>query len=363
MKYSMSDYLNVAGPRLSPELISPEAFAEIQDKVAILPPCAGSGFECRLGEIEPRADFLMRIQTFDGSRAAFAGRNPDVAPPAVLLRDPVWQRVHHFCSQWANPEHPLHTLVKDFWLEFDVSSSPPALPTPSIFFGPRPEHEDQQSIVALATGIMRGLPEPTPVPPSVQRCYEALPRGSAVYQVGMMLSRQSDALRLCVMGIAPSRLGAYLHDIGWSGPRAELEALVASLTPSIHRICLALDVGEAVEPKVGLECYMDEHNLRSYKAKWAPFLEKLCERGLCRPEKRDGLLSWFGISTHQADEALWPSNLLQASSARTDGALSTFIRYLNHIKIVFTPGKPLEAKAYPGLMHSWGLVRASAAQT
>ncbi|WNG36513.1 hypothetical protein F0U61_24660 [Archangium violaceum] len=360
MKYTMLDYLRVAEPHLPAELVSPEAFADIAPIARALPPCTGSGFECRLGEPDARADFLVRVQTHDGTRGAFAGRNPDVRPPAELLENPVWRRVFDFCARWSNPENPLHADVEDFWLEFDVAGRPTTAPTPAIFFGPRQEQPEPLNLVALATGVMRGEPGPATLRDSVRRCYEALPPGGSVYQVGMMLSRPIDALRLCVRGIPTPRLTGYLREIGWDGPTGELDALLSSLAPHTDRICLALDVGERVFPKLGLECYVDALTLGGFKERWKPLLEHLVGRGLCRPEKRDALLSWMGLSDHRTERERWPPNLVRGAEAQGPGTVSLFMRYLNHVKLVFQPGAPLEAKAYPGLKHLWGRAQASA---
>jgi hypothetical protein len=361
MKYSMLDYLRVGEPHMPSVLVSPEALADIAPIARALPPCTGSGFECRLAEPEAKADFLVRVQTHDGTRTAFGGRNPDVRPPPELMDNPVWRHVFDFCARWSNPEDALHADVEDFWLEFDVAGRPTTAPTPAIFFGPRQGLEKPLELVALATGVMRGEPGPAALRASVRRAYEALPAGGNVYQVGMMLSRPIDALRLCVRGIPTTGLTAYLRDIGWDGPSGELDALLASLAPHTDRICLALDVGERVFPKLGLECYVDALTLGGFKERWKPLLEHLVQRELCRPEKRDALLAWMGLSDHRTERERWPANLVRGAEAQGPDTLSLFMRYLNHVKVVFQPGAPLEAKAYPGLKHLWGRASARAA--
>jgi hypothetical protein len=355
----MLDYLRVAEPHLPPALISAEAFADIAAIAGSLPPCSGSGFECRLGEASAQADFLVRVQTTDGTRTVLAGRNPDVRPPEALLEDPVWRHVRDFCGRWSTPGDSLNTRVEDFWLEFDVAGRPTRVPTPAIFFGPRLDHPEPLGIVAEATGIMRGEPGPSPVRDSVRRCYEALPPAGAVYQVGMMLSRRTDALRLCVRGVPTAGLTGYLRRVGWDGPADELDAVLAWLAPLTDRVALALDVGERVHPKVGLECYVDALSLAGFQRRWTPLLNHFVERGLCRPEKRDAVLGWAGLSNHREAPERWPHNLRQAAEAQGPTVASVFMRYLNHVKLVFQPGAPLEAKAYPGFKHLWGRTRPS----
>jgi hypothetical protein len=49
----------------------------------------------------------------------------------------------------------------------------------------------------------------------------------------------------------------------------------------------------------------------------------------------------------------WPAALRQASQLLGGRSLSTFVRSLHHVKIVYRPGEPLEAKAYLAGNHHW----------
>ena len=62
-----------------------------------------------------------------------------------------------------------------------------------------------------------------------------------------------------------------------------------------------------------------------------------------------------------ADTGLLPCPDVSGGPAQGPDTLSLFMRYLNHVKVVFQPGAPLEAKAYPGLKHLWGRASARAA--
>ena len=65
---------------------------------------------------------------------------------------------------------------------------------------------------------------------------------------------------------------------------------------------------------------------------WGPFLARLCEAGMCRPEKMEALLAW-------------PGREFVFCGPDTFGVLTG----LHHIKVSFDsgPGAATEAKAYP----------------
>jgi hypothetical protein len=176
--------------------------------------------------------------------------------------------------------------------------------------------------------------------PAVERrlrhCLEALPPGAHVFQVGVALGRRTEALRLCVQGLACALVPAYLADAGWRGGRMEpLIRLLSELSGLVPRIALHLDVAELVLPKVGIECWPEEEPPFSALTVWRRFLRHLVEVGLCVPEKSTALLAWPG---HVEREVVWPG---------------VFIRALSHAKVVWQPDRALEAKVYLGLAHRW----------
>ncbi|RKH35007.1 hypothetical protein D7V93_43435, partial [Corallococcus llansteffanensis] len=309
MRLSMEDYLRLAVPFVPPALVSAEALRPILDIARQLPPCASSGFECRLGDDAPVADFLVNLLPDDGTRAAFAGRHPDYHPPDAFLQSPVWQRVRDFCRAWAHPETPLNRRVRDMWLEFDLQELASEVPIPGVFFGPEQPPVDLPGTVRASLELLRG-PGHAQLPPALTRCLELLPGPPRVEQVGMMFSRQTDALRLCLRGVPLAQLGSSLRRAGWSGQPAELDALVEDARPFIDEVTLDVDVGDDLHPKLGLECILDRD---PSPARWKRWLDHLVANGLCTPLKRDALLTWPGMSSPLNHPGPWPENLVRAS--------------------------------------------------
>ena len=131
-----------------------------------------------------------------------------------------------------------------------------------------------------------------------------------------------------------AQAGIYLAELGWRG---DIEDMVRTLAPFgtfATNMALAIDIGAGVGPKIGLECYMDERRRPQATASWIGLLDELVAQGMCTPAERDALLAWPGVE--QTTQFIW---------ART------FTRGLNHLKVVYQPGRPVVAKAYWGFIH------------
>ncbi|MCP3100114.1 hypothetical protein LZ198_14655 [Myxococcus sp. K15C18031901] len=347
MSRSMEDYLRLAVPSVPSALISAESLAPILALARRLPPCSSSGFECRLGDDAPVADFLVNLLPADGSRAAFAGHHPDHQPPDAFLHSPVWQRVRDYCRAWAQPDSPLHQRIRDMWLEFDQEQFHSPVPIPGVFFGPEQPVADIAATVCDSLALLRG-PDRAALPPALQRCLERLPGAPRVEQVGMMFSRQTDALRLCIRGVPLRGLGEALRHVGWEGQAGPLDAVLERTLPFVDDVTLDIDVGDGLHPKLGLECILDKD---PSPARWKRWLDQLVEDGLCTPAKRDALLTWPGMLTALNTRG-WPENLLRASE-QLPGVHSGFARRINHLKLIHQPGQPLQVKAYLAFRHFW----------
>lgn len=363
---TLEETLNlVVAPYISSQLISPAHLSHINQVARILPGAMTSffGFECRLGESAPRADFLACINVADGGREILAGQHPTADLPATLFDHPVWQRVRQFSSHWADANSMLYEQADNVWIEFDVDGPPPTIPVPSLFFGPKGiqsqivslAHSDgafhpHQWITQMALPLVLGDVLTPSTEQKLFECFDALPVNAEVFQIGVMLARKSDLVRLCVRDIAPTQIPAYLTRLGWPGEEGRLRTLMTELSSCVGSINLNFDVSDRILPKIGLECYFDIPS--DPWAKLDRFLDHLVRTGLCRSEKRDALLAYIGQSC-ESNYELWPEHLRHTSRFLNSKFLSTFFRTLHHIKIVYQPDNVLEAKAYLAVNHCW----------
>ena len=365
---SFEEYLRPVAASVPPELISPSAFSEIGSVARVLPATLAYNtfiFECRLAEMAPRADFSVLAGASCG-RESLAGLHPTSTLPARLMTDPKWRRVTDFAVQWADPSSPLYRAVDSVWLEFDVDGAPLFIPIPSVFFGLRPSGQEGASGVAYKPNVDGYIPTIETViqllsgsalaPRKLQMlsdCFRALSSVEHVFQVGLMLSRGAEAVRLCINLRSVEGIVEYLTGVGWPCSEAEVLGVLEPIASLVDYVCLDIDVGETVHRKIGLECYFDGIKQPRTEPRWGVFLDSLVRDGLCTADKRDALLSYPGYVDENAEGIPWPRALRRASHLLGGRSLSTFIRSLHHVKIVYQPGEGLEAKAYLAVNHHW----------
>jgi hypothetical protein len=362
---SFEEYLPPVAAGISPCLISPSAFSAISSVARVLPsPLAYNtfGFECRLGEELPRADFLV-LATAACGRDSLAGLHPTSTLPTSLMADPVWRRVRDFSAYWAEPSSPLFHAVDNIWLEFDIDGPVPDLPIPSVFFGLMTNvqtdatHESSvdkyRATVETAIRLLSGSESQPRMLETLSRCFRALSSDEPVFQVGLMLSRGASAVRLCIRLRSVERIVEYLAEVGWPGDEAGLRNVLDPLARSVDRVLLDIDVGETVGAKIGLECYFDGNRQPGREPRWDALLNSLVLQGLCTADKREALLAYSGYVAQNAPGVPWPGALVRTSQLLGGRSLSTFVRSLHHVKIVYRPGEPLEAKAYLAGNHHW----------
>jgi hypothetical protein len=360
---TIADYIDAAvTPRVSGRLISPEALSNIR-RIAVLLPGAITdffGFECQLGVSEPIADFLVCCRASQGAPNLLSGQIPDRDFPLLLANHPVWQRIRSFSTEWSTPESAVADRIHNIWLEFDVDGVPGSMPVPSVFIGPEnlqsagpPVDKGQMPdrcawLTDSALPLLVGGELHPALKTQIARCLNLLPPGACVFQIGLMLSRASSTTRICVRGVSKKQILEYLQVLDYDTSSGQLQALLELLGPMVERIDLDLDVSDRVLPKIGLECYLPTDTSAIHE-----FLNHLVSCGLSTPAKAEALESWRGMAHERLTPEIWPRDLLALSSFLGGRVHSAFARWLHHVKIVYQPGLPLQAKAYLAVQHIW----------
>lgn len=361
---SLADYLRLVRPDVSTDLISPENWLNINALAQVLPSSITSffGFECRLGVKEAHADFLICADAAQAGRKVLASDNDSLTLPGFLMEHEVWSQIHNFGTHWNTDTSPLYQQVRNVWLEFDINGHPGNIPIPSCFFGPEPIYShppdtgervlfhSHQWVTQTALKLLLDRNLPSKVERQLLNCFDLLPGSAYVFQIGVMLARKCDFVRICIRNISPEQILDYLAKINWQGSVSDLKSILTKLSSFVERIDLDIDVGEVIFPKIGLECYLDKQP--KYEPRWQLFLAYLVETGLCIPEKRDALLAYPGYIREKSNQESWPSGLLKLSQFLGSEYERVFFRGLHHIKVVYQPEIPLEAKAYLSANHS-----------
>ena len=117
------------------------------------------------------------------------------------------------------------------------------------------------------------------------------------------------------------------------------------------RLTLALDIGEHVGPRLGLEAIFIDQPPAGRG--WADLLDTLVGQGLCDPAKVGPFLAWSGQTTPLDSRAAWPDPWIQASLLRPAHQFGTIERQLSHVKISLSATRAPEAKAYLWFAHRW----------
>jgi hypothetical protein len=338
MHCSMQDYLKIVIPHLHSDLVSPAALSYIQPLAQTLPASSMAGFECRLGEDRSGVDFQVRLPCLEQNL------------PEEFLTAPAWQFLRDFYQDWASPNSSLHQEIENVGLEFDVSEQLPQVPIPCIFLKFKQETvidaERLMQMVRLLNHQVSPLLES-----NLRLCVDSLPAGATISHLGAMLSRQAKAVRVNLKGISPEQLSDYLMQIGWSDPTNTFFTFTSTLSEFVDYILLSFDIGDTLLPRIGLECFL--YNQPYEEPQWQEFLDYLVEAELCTLAKKNAFLAWPGLSQKSSVPDLWPDNVSFGDRFLGSRVFSLFWRRLSHIKLVYQPGIPLEAKGYLAFGHDW----------
>lgn len=333
---SLASHLKLVMPALSEHLVSPQSLANLEQLLGTLPPISTAGFECRLGADQTQVDFGVAFVNY---AAQFR---------QIFSRYPQWQTLAPFWQAWlhAADQQNFTGLLLEFDLDTDSIDR-----IPSLFLGLKPPYS--REFAALEPLIQSLLPDcGAAVLDQVRVCYDSLPTGAVNTHLGAMLSRSAQAVRLNLAGLPTEQIPDYLSAIGWQDPTAQFPPLLSTLSRHVENLhILAIDVGERVLPRIGLECYFSHQPKQ--EPRWQTFLDYLVEQELCTAAKAEALLQWPGAIQAGQGNPDWPENLSLGDRFFGSQAGSAFVRWINHIKLVYTPGYPLEAKAYPTFKHCW----------
>jgi hypothetical protein len=307
------------------------------------------GFERPLDDPDAGADILFAANVATGGREVLGGRNP-----AVSFSAP-WHPIARFCERWNEPSSPLYAGADDVWFEYDIGSATEATPpAPSFFFGPRVGHAGERAYDAkpatraiLHEGFEALLAGPLApeTAAALDQCLAVLPPHARIFQTGLMLSRPSRQIRICIDNLSSAEIAELVAATRGAGDAehvARALARVEAATPLLLR--LAVDLGEDIGPKIGIECTARD---------WRPLLDVLVDDGACDAGLRDALLRLPPVVRAGDLAEPWPSDdtteMLSALIARE---LALAVK-LHHVKLTIERGRPTRAKAYISVERVW----------
>ncbi|MXX11041.1 MAG: hypothetical protein F4201_09140 [Nitrospira sp. SB0677_bin_15] len=337
----LRDTLPVLRPWIPESLLSGKGWDHLLHRIGDLPAAASAnacGFEMRLSEPEPVADFSVTVVDGQVSRhlAADGTGSLPCTPEAWLARH---------CAGTPGPDDWIDWMV----LAYDIVAvggarrlAPVVYLSPASLRHPLGTAESQIRL-AGALGRAAGRNDFNQEHRALARTIEALPSGATIIFAAAVPDRRPRFIRLVVAGVTPPQLGPFLDRLEWKGSIPAVLRFLSGMNDVSTCFMPAIDVGErgALAP-LGLEMYpnrskdVDDRALLSTwltttASDWRDMVDHLVTMGLCLPEKAAGLIAW-------------------PKCHNVYGSQGVFRLYMgiNHVKVTFREGR-VEAKAYAGL--------------
>lgn len=256
-----------------------------------------------------------------------------------------------FCFAAGDLDAPLRPVVPCLGIEFDAKAPLDPVPVPAFFAEVNVASElpayGQPALppVGVRAGtyahffdtalpILLGNEVSSDLRATIRRILSSMPPLSTLRHVGVMFSRD-DVVRLCLAFPSVPATYRFLEAMEWPGAVDTLRAQATSLLRQAARITLTLDVGNGIGPRIGFECRMQNparivSGVNEAITAWRPFLSALRDRKLCTASDQEACESWI-------------------RSRRIPGVHTRYgalITNLNHVKLNYRPGYPLNAKVY-----------------
>ena len=319
-------------------LLDSPAWDRLLDRTADLPVEGARffGFEFRLGDPVPAADFIVRVQPRSSLAEHYIRRGEAAAPSSA-------EASFARCLTEL-PVDRAGNLI-DLALEYDIAEVPSGQhPAPGVFMKLLPPAGAGDvmwlgtvtAALADAAGWLGDAGERR----AVERVFNALPPGGRICFLGAFPGRGVRAVRIMVDDLEEPDVRSFLQRLDWQGPVNAVPEILADLQDVVfpNDFQLAIDVVAAgVLPRLGLEvkCPFPEDGAawtKTTRRDWIPLVTRLAERGWCLPEKAHGLLAYPGQ---------------EIFTDRTGGFYLAY-KGISHIKLSIGEGD-ISAKAYTGL--------------
>ena len=329
MSESFGDLLPAMRPLIPRALIDDVWLARLSERLAHLPGLAAAhliALELRLGDPVPAADLAVPIGPGNPLTPFFIRRGETSAAdsPAVALgRLLATMQADGYAGSFTGG-----------FLEYDIAEVPPdQRPEPAVFLSLRPEVARSCSADALVQELTEAIGwEDRSVAEVLAQVIGALPPRGGIYQIGAMLGRELQAVKVLASVGGNEDITHFLDKAGWSGSIENVQRAMDDMSSTTARFALSIDMtAQGLLPRLGLEIYPAD--LGKGVAAWRPIVERVAELGLCLAEKKRGLLTFPGIE-------------------RLFGSDGVFVLYrgISHLKLT-VHGTGLQSKAYIGFKY------------
>ncbi|MFZ7101726.1 MAG: hypothetical protein ACOWWO_03580 [Peptococcaceae bacterium] len=322
MTGNIKRYLENIAPGLPPEIISPAAYRKIYKLTDLFSDFAASEYilESCLNTEAAEVDFSFRVLQAEKPELTRGFKSPNFSP---LSGDGTWLKVSELVRDWSQG-------IGDVWFEMDYGELAKEVPQPCVFFNAEQIKKGMEVDYDLLLRTLRHLVEHDQLEllkANLQAVIGCLPSQAGLFQVGVMLARHTDRIRIFTADLTRKQIEEYLAGLRWEGSFSGLTGLFQLAEPySDRRYILDFDVtGAGISEKIGINFGLADQD------KLPAFLESLVQGGLCRPVKKRGVLNWSGS---------------KGSFLGADLGFTALIKDISHFKMVYAPAEGVKVKAY-----------------
>lgn len=352
LSYSIADLVAPIRSKIVDRLVSEENMVALEQLLHALPGGTSSffGFECDL-RTPCKLDFLFCATQKEKHSSVLAGSST-VSLPMEWFDDECWKKVRQFAQAWDDENSPIFNQLENVWLEFDTSSGDPPH-SPNIFFGISEEFWSSKASMGGLIGDCLDIIDPSILTESVLdnlvSVVNWLPENAGVFQVGLMLARPNNQIRLCLRGLSLVQIKKLVADLNFPVNARMLQKELSPFVGSSTSVALSIDVGEKFGGKVGVECYFGHDSETVERVKG--FLSLLDAKNMCCKETSSHLIDFHGIAHQDFETEKWPNALVDITRLMGPDTVNIIPYWLHHIKVVYEDDSDLYAKAYLAVEH------------
>ena len=246
----------------------------------------------------------------------------------------------------------MHNKISNIWFEYDIDPATVknAISLPGIFlsFNPDGTNTDQYrqalEIVERSFDLLLNKPVRKEVVSRLQTLADKLPDGVYVSNFGIMPARHPLAIRININNIPVDSVASFLQDISTKPVAKDLADVIEVAWKFSGHVALCLDINETVSDRIGFEMFFN--NTKNTDRDIRACLDFLVAAGYCSANKRNALLDWPGCTDPATIAEPWATDLVMENLHEPPDIFNLIERTINHLKLVYQPGRPLEAKVY-----------------
>jgi cytochrome P450 len=329
--------LKLLHPYLPISLVPHEAYKNLLFSAESVPELFandGIGIECAMTG-DPIVDLGFQLKPHGSWRSSIPWNSDDLSQDDGERLN-AWELLKQHSIDWD------YDKVDMAWLEFDASGYRPRIP--AIFFRLCTGLSRLDQNACLST-LLGGN-----IAADAQALLQAMPINWNLAKVGMFLSRNLNAARLCIRSheIAP-HIKDFLSAHDWESPSLDQILSHLSLFP---RVDLAFDVLPSMGQSIGFECSFPNGNINNGQD-WKDCMNILIENGLAKSNHIKDLITYCGSSSLLSNIDDLPGTMRKRWLANPLKRVPVQSRSISHLKFTVLKSGLVKTKIYLTASFSW----------